>query len=114
MTSGAGDLDQQITIETKSVTRTALGEETPTWTPLYPAIWALALPPRITEQFSADQMRQFYEIKFRVRYRANITREERVAWRGKKWDIVGDPEPVPVGNPVWLDIKTVSGVRDGR
>lgn len=114
MTTGAGDLDQQITIETKSVTRTAIGEETPAWTTLYDKIWAMALPPRVNETFAADQMRQLYEIKFVIRYRTNITREDRVDWRGKKWEIVGDPVPYPIGNPVWLDIKTVSGVRDGR
>lgn len=110
----AGELDQKIGIQTKSITRTALGEEVATWTDLYASIWARALPMRISEQFAAEQMRQWYEVKFRVRYRANITREERVSWRGKLWEIVGDPEPFPLGNPVWLDIKTVSGVRDGR
>lgn len=109
----AGRLDQRITLQSKSVVRTALGEESATWTDIA-IVWAQAMPPRITEQFAAEQMRQFYEIKFRIRYRGGITREDRVAWGGKTWEIVGDPEPVPIGRPQWLDIKTVSGVRDGR
>lgn len=114
MTPGAGTLDQKITIERKSITRTAMGEEVATWAPLLADIWARVLPMRVQEMFAAEQIRQWYEVKFRVRYRSGITREDRVLWQGKAWEIIGDPEPFPLGNQIWLDIKAVSGVRDGR
>lgn len=109
----AGRLDQRITLQEKSIARNAIGGEVVTWSDIA-TVWAAALAPRIAERFAAEQRQEEYEIKFRIRHRAGLTREHRVLWNGRPFEIVGTPEPVPPGRPVWLDIKAVSGVRDGR
>lgn len=109
----AGDLDQRITLQVKSVSRTAMGDESVVWND-YATTWAAAYPARAREVFQAAQVRQHFDVKFVIRHRAGVGREDRLVWKGQPYEIVGDPIPVPGGRPVYLEIMAVAGVRDGR
>ena len=52
-------------------------------------------------------------MRFRIRYRADVTGAMRVVWRGEPHDIVGPPINVE-GRREYLELMTVQGTRDGR
>lgn len=109
---GAGKRNQRITIERKTVTRNALGEEVDTWATLAP-VWAEAHPTRGREFFAAAQMQARADVMFRILYRSDVTEEDRVVWKGERHDIVAPPVDVAGAREV-TELYCVHGVRDGR
>jgi SPP1 family predicted phage head-tail adaptor len=108
----AGDLDQRIIVEQRAAaTQNGLGENTSPWT-LLATLWAYAEPLRGREFFSAAQQQQVTDVRFVVRYRADISAAMRVLWRGVYHDI---QSAIHVdGAKTWLELMTVAGVRDGK
>ena len=89
----AGKLRQRITLQAKAVTRDAMGGEVITW-PDQATIWASAEPLRGREFFVAQQEQSEITIRFRIRYRTDVTTAWRVVWETRVYDIVQiiDPE----------------------
>lgn len=108
----AGPMRERITVQSKSVTRDAIGAEVVTWSDVA-TVWADAKPVRARELVAADQRQQEFEVRFLIRYLAGLDRENRVIWRGQPYAIVGDPIDVEARKRM-LEIMAVSGVRDGR
>lgn len=108
----AGLLDQRITIEAKSTTRNAIGEEVDTWSP-FATVWAQYRPVRMTERVSGAQLAAEFDAVFRIRYVSGIDAEMRVIWRGQRFDLAGPPVMIDSRTKL-LDLFVVSGVRDGR
>ena len=112
----AGELDQRVVIESRAnTTQNALGENTTAWA-AWLTRWAKAAPVRGREFFAQGQQQQTIDTMFVLRYdsdTADITASMRVLWRGAYYDIASPPIDVD-GRKEWLELMTVSGVRDGR
>lgn len=83
----AGKLDQRITIQDKSVSRTAMGDEQVTWTDVE-TVWASAEPLSGREYIAARQAQADITIRFRMRYRSWMTPTHRILWRDKPYGVV--------------------------
>ena len=109
----SGDLNQLIQIQQRDPSINALREQSKGWIDYGNPIWARAMPLRVRDRFSANQINGEIDTVFRVRWRKDITNKMRIVWNGVPYDIKGDPKNVG-GKNKWLDIECTSGVRDGR
>ncbi len=111
-----GRATQRITLQAKSVTRNAIGEEVVTWTDVVTdtadhAIWAEVWPLKGREFFAAQQTQYAADVRFRIRYRTGVIREQRVLWNGEPYDIT---QVVDVGAAHHtIEILAVTGIRNG-
>ena len=112
LVQSAGKLDQRITVERKTIARNTIGEETETWSTLA-TVWAAYRPVRTDERIAGAQLQAEFDAVFRIRTLANVDAESRVVWRGKRFELVGEPVAVE-GRARMLDLYCTSGVRDGR
>lgn len=108
----AGDMRERITIQQRPVSLDSIGENTAAWVDVA-TVWASAEPLSGREYFAAGQQQQTVDVRFRIRYRADVTGDMRVLWRGQAHDIVGPPINVQ-GRREDLELMTVQGQRDGR
>lgn len=107
-----GKLDCRVTIQQKSSSLNALGEEVAVWTDLA-TVWAQVNPLRGKEFFAARETQSSAEVRFYMRFRSDITELMRLVWGGVNHDIVAKPMNVN-GQSVLLEIMATAGVRDGR
>ena len=111
-----GRAAHRIKLQAKSVTRNAIGEEIVTWTDVVTdtadhAIWAEAWPLKGREFFAAQQTQYAADVRFRIRYRDGVTREQRILWKDEPYDIV---MLVDVGAArQTIEILAVNGIRNG-
>lgn len=106
----AGDLDQRVTLQARSVVTDAMGQDTITWQDIA-TVWAQCQAVRGREFFAAAQVQQEQTVKVRIRYRADVSTMTRLIWDGRAHDITG---VVPVGRKDMLEIMCLQGVKDGR
>lgn len=107
----AQSLNQKVTLQQKSVTRAANGEEIVTWT-THSTQWARVEPIRGREFFAAAQMQGAVDYRVTLRYTATVTRAMRVLWGSIVLDIAAEPINVNAANR-WTELMCISGVRDG-
>lgn len=109
----AGQLDQRVTIESKTVIQSDNGEPTTTWSSVG-SVWAKVKQLTGRDQIAAQQVQYPADVRIVIRYRSDLAPEDhRLQWRGKPYEIVGQPAQVgPRGE--WLEIMATHGVRDGR
>lgn len=108
--SPAGMLDQRVTLQSKSVSRAANGEEVVTWVDVA-TLWAAVAQLRGREYFAAAQMQDAVDVKATIRYRSGVTRDQRLLWNGAPLDIVS---VIAVGRNEQLELMCISGVRNGQ
>ena len=96
----AGQLDRRITLQHETESQDATGEPIKTWAAV-DTVWAQYVPLRGAELFGAKQLRAEADSKFRIRYRSDVTPENRIVWGGRNWDIVSVSE---IGRQEGLDI----------
>jgi SPP1 family predicted phage head-tail adaptor len=104
-------LDQRVTLQAKSVTRAANGEEVVTWGDVA-TVWAEAIPLRGREFYAAAQMQQAIDVRFRIRERAGLTGDMRLLWKAQPYDIIAII-PGTAQFAGFLELMAVSGVRNG-
>lgn len=111
-----GRANQRIKLQAKSVTRNDIGEEVVTWADVVTdtadhAIWAEAWPLKGREFFAAQQTQYAADVRFRIRYRDGVTREQRILWNDEPYDII---MLVDVGAArQTIEILAVNGIRNG-
>lgn len=112
----SGRAGHRIKVQSKTVTRNALGEEVIAWADAITdaadhCIWAEVWPLKGREFFAAASTQYAADVRFRVRYRADIAREMRVIWNDEPYDIT---QLVNVGavNRT-LEILATNGIRNG-
>lgn len=86
----AGELDQRLTLQSPAGTPDALGQVPPGWTDVA-TVWGSATPLRGRELEAAAAMQSDAVVRFRIRWRSDVTRAWRVLWRGVAYAIVSDP-----------------------
>lgn len=105
----AGMLDQRVTLQSKSVSRAANGEEVVTWADVA-TLWAQVQPLRGKEFFAGAQMQDVVDVRVRLRYLGGVTRDQRLLWNGAPLDIVS---VITLGRREALELMCISGVRNG-
>lgn len=107
-----GRLNQRVTLQERATTTlNDEGENTAPWSDLA-TVWAQAQPIRGQEYFAGGGAQQTADVRFRVRYRDDITPSMRVRWRGVLHDIVSVIDVD--GRRQVLELMTLSGTRDAR
>lgn len=106
-----GELDQQVTIQSKTVTRNALGEEIVQWVDAR-TVWAKAMPMRGREYLAGAALEESADVRFLTRYRSDFENTQRLVWRGVPHDIrsIADVE----GARVAIEIIASSRIGDAR
>lgn len=84
----AGKMDRRIVIESRSVARSASGEETESWS-TFATVWARFQPMTGREFYSAGGAQNVpaETARFTVRYLAGVTPQHRITYDGKVWNI---------------------------
>lgn len=84
----AGRLDRRITLQRKTVTRSASGEPSETWATLA-AVWAHKLPMTGREFYTAAgaQIASEETARWRIRWLAGLTVQDRILEGAKVWEI---------------------------
>lgn len=106
----SGSMDRRIELQAKTVTRDDIGEEQETWT-TFATVWANVQGLRGKEFFAAAEMQDAVDLRIRIRYRDDVTRDQRIVFEGQSLDIAS---LVETGRREGLEIMCVSGVRNGR
>ena len=112
MSLEAGRLDRRITIQVKTVTPDATGQRIESWSDLA-TVWAEVKPLGGREFFAARQISAEQTTRFRIRYRADITREMRLIYPvpdGDTYDIQSAEEDRRFGRREALLITAVARV----
>lgn len=119
----AGRLNQRVTLQAKTVTRGAGGEEVPAWATVAET-WAEVEPLRGREFFAAQGAQYACDVKVRMRCRSDVAvgkpmilyaagwRELRIVWKGQPHDVTSVIDVKGRGET--LELLCVAGVRDGR
>lgn len=109
-TMKAAAFSQRITVQQRASTVDAHGQGVETWSDV-DTVWASAQPLRGREFFAAGAMQSEASVRFRIRYRADITGAMRVLWRGVAHALVAEPMDVDGGRHT-LELMAAAGVRD--
>lgn len=83
----SGDLDRDIEIQEFTTQKNTFGEEIKAWTTLY-NMRAKVTPVRGEERYAALQNTAAAEVKFKIRYREDISTLNGVLYEGRSYDIV--------------------------
>lgn len=83
----AGKLDRLVVIQSRTVEQNEYGEEIETWSDSATA-WARFLPGGGDERFSAASVYASTEARFQLRWRSDITSQNRLIYDAKIWDIL--------------------------
>jgi SPP1 family predicted phage head-tail adaptor len=99
----AGKLRHRITLQDRDTTRDSHGGYVKTWTDVATGIPAEAEPLRGREYAALQAAQSDVSIRFRIRYRSDVTATMRVLWEGKAFEIVGPPIDVAgLHRELWL------------
>lgn len=102
----AGKLDRRITIRRSQKTETnALNEPIMTWSDVV-TVWAQQRPERGSERFAAAQVNGTAVITFHIRYRADVTIQDRIVYDGVEYEIVAPPREI--GRRVVTEIDCIA------
>lgn len=100
------NLDHRITVQSKSVTRAANGEEIITWG-TFATLWAKVEPIRGREFFAAAQSQSAIDYRVTVHYRTDINRTMRIIFGTQTLEIGSEPINVKSANR-WLELMCVA------
>jgi len=79
-------MDRRITLQRRTATQDAYGEEIETWTDL-DTVWAQRWELRGSEQWQARQVIANVDAKYRIHYRDGLTPVDRMTENGRVFDV---------------------------
>ena len=82
----AGDMDQEVVIESKSEARDAEGGVTESWA-TFATVWAKVIGTGGKEFFAAAAVNAEHTATFKIRYQTGILQTMRIVWDGRDYDI---------------------------
>lgn len=107
---GAGDLREQVLIQSRSETRDALGGVVETWTTAYTRR-AKVEPVRGMEAARLAQAEAKSDIRVWIRYQSGITPQMRLVWNSRNFDVQSVHEVGAEGR--WLELMCKEHVSNG-
>lgn len=109
---GAGEFNQRITLQQKTVTRNGIGEEVFTWSDVV-TTWAKVMPLRGNAFYTANQEQHVIDARFLIRERSGLSVGMRLLWKGVPYDIT-NLIPGTDQYQGTIEINAINGVKDGR
>lgn len=103
----AGQMDQLVTLQAYGAGEDALGQPLQAWADVA-TVWAQAQPMRGRDYLAAAAINSEASVRFRVRYRDDVTSAMRVLWRGVAHAIVAPPVDVNGGRHT-LELMCAAG-----
>jgi len=99
----AGELNRSIVIQAATVAQNDFGEDVETWIKIHTdtTLPAKFMPQRGDERFTAQQVVDKAVAVFKIRWRDDVTVENRIVYDGHDWDI---HDVRPLGNREGLEI----------
>lgn len=82
----SGSMDQRVTLQSRSVTKDAMGQDVITWVDVA-TVWARRINQRSAEAFQAAQMGDDDVVELHIRHRADVLTTWRLQWNGVGYDI---------------------------
>lgn len=101
----AGRLDRLVTLQSRTVTRNAQGEDVASYADLA-TVWAEKFDLRGREFFAAQQSRAEVTTRWRIRYRDDLRAVDRVVYDGTAYDVVSPP--AEIGRRLGLELVTTA------
>lgn len=89
---GAGELNERVTIQRRTVARDAIGGQIETWQ-VRAQLWAKVQPMSAGEQYRRQQIQAKADWKLTIRYNGDVLPSDRVSWRGHTAEIRGILNP---------------------
>ncbi len=86
----AGELTHQITLQIKSITQDAELNPIPDWAD-WRTVWAAPMPKTGREFFRLQTNNAEITEVFKIRYIAGVTAHQRIKFKGRYFEIIGDP-----------------------
>ena len=85
----AGELNKSIVIQARTDTQDSFGQPIPSWAKIHTdaTLPARVMPNRGNERFTAQQVYGESVVTFRIRWRSDVSVENRIVYDGKNWDI---------------------------
>lgn len=102
----AGKFDRLITIEQRSASKNASGEDDYTWS-TYASVWASKRDKSGTEYWESDQENAEVITEFIIRYNSGVKAEMRISYDSKVYDIV---EILEIGRTEGMKIMAKAGI----
>lgn len=106
-----GKMDQRVTLQSRSVTTDAVGQDTITWVDVA-TVWAQRINQRGAEAFAAAQMGDDDVVELHIRHRADVLTTWRLEWDGVGYDITS--ATAFGGRKDRTRLLCRRGVKDGR
>ncbi len=103
----AGRMRHRLKLLSRSVTRDSIGGEVITWVE-QDEVFAEAVPIEGREYFSALRVDSEVTVRFRIRYRTDVTSAWRVEWRQQQYDVIDVIDERALGRDVSLMCKSVA------
>lgn len=104
-------LNRVVSIQRRSTTQDATGQQVTTWSMLLPSVSAEILPLSGRELMAAQAVRAEVDHQVTIRYRPGITAADRLVYQGRVFNIhaVMDQDT----RHVWLTILCSEGLNNG-
>ena len=113
----SGDLDEYVTIQSRTVTQDALGGEVITWGTLSTA-WAKIDAKGVSssgENYSLEQTHAFNNYEVTLHWRSDVNATHRISWAGAYGTKYLNIQGVTADTKRrWLKLRCVEGLTDGR
>lgn len=82
----AGTLREQLVLQRRVDTRDAAGQPIAAWSDLA-TVWGAVEPEKGQEYFASQQLQAVSPVRFRIRYYAGLTPNDRVSWGGAVYNV---------------------------
>jgi SPP1 family predicted phage head-tail adaptor len=107
----AGKLDRRLIVRRLTETgRNAYNEPIVEWADVT-TVWAQQRPERGSERFAAAKIAGTAVMTFQIRYRADVTVEDRLVYEGREYEIMAPPREI--GRRVVTEIDAIARADDG-
>lgn len=107
----SGSMDQRVTLQSRSVTKDAMGQDVITWVDVA-TVWARRINQRSAEAFAAAQMGDDDVVELHIRHRTDVRTTWRLQWGGVGYDITSVSDFG--GRKDRTRLLCRRGVKDGR
>lgn len=107
----SGSMDQRVTLQSRSVVKDAMGQDTITWVDVA-TVWARRINQRSAEAFQAAQMGDDDVVELHIRHRTDVRTTWRLQWGGVGYDITSVSDFG--GRKDRTRLLCRRGVKDGR
>ena len=101
-----GKLDQQITLQSLSVTSNDFGEVIKGYSDVA-TVWGHVISRRGTESFEASRMGSDRQIKVKLRFRDDIKTDWRIGWDGEFYNVIDVDRSLRRKGELWLMCESV-------